>query len=172
MSMSQIILAQQSHLPRIHKIIMDAQAFLKRQGIDQWQNGYPDTTLLEKDIQVKQSYLWINADSEILATLVIRMDEEPTYQKIEGKWLTQNPNYGVIHRLAVNTDIRQKGCAQNVIKAAEELCKLHKKISMRIDTHKQNKIMQHILKKGGYTYCGIIYVEDGSPRYAYEKILQ
>lgn len=169
--MSQIIHANTSHIPFIKQLITDAQSFLKSQGINQWQNGYPDTALLEHDIQLKQSYLWINENSEILATLVIRIDEEPTYQKIEGKWLTTNANYGVIHRLAVNTKIRQKGCAQNVIKAAEDFCKKQKKTSMRIDTHKENKIMQHILKKGAYSYCGIIYVEDGSPRYAYEKIL-
>lgn len=166
-----LTLAQLSDIPVIQKMVTDAQAFLKKQGIDQWQNGYPDQTLLEKDIQLKQSYLWMDSQSEIVATLVIGIHGEPTYETIEGKWLTTNQNYGVIHRLAVNTEIRHKGCAQNAIKAAEELCKQHKKISMRIDTHKENKIMQHILIKNGYTYCGIIYLEDGASRYAYEKIL-
>lgn len=40
---------------------------------------------------------------------------------------------------------------------------------MRIDTHENNKVMQHLIKKNGFQECGIIYVEDGSPRIAYEK---
>ncbi len=40
---------------------------------------------------------------------------------------------------------------------------------LRIDTHQDNKIMQHVILKNGFTYCGIIYTGDGSPRLAYEK---
>lgn len=32
------------------------------------------------------------------------------------------------------------------------------------------QIMQHLICKNGFQKCGIIYVEDGSPRIAYEKI--
>jgi hypothetical protein len=28
--------------------------------------------------------------------------------------------------------------------------------------------MQHVVEKCGFSYCGIIYVEDGSPRRAYD----
>lgn len=41
--------------------------------------------------------------------------------------------------------------------------------NLRIDTHDDNRIMQHILEKTGYVKCGRIYVEDGSPRIAYHK---
>ena len=30
--------------------------------------------------------------------------------------------------------------------------------------------MQHILNKHNYTKCGTIYVDDGTPRIAYQKI--
>ncbi len=42
--------------------------------------------------------------------------------------------------------------------------------NFRIDTHNDNKIMQHVIEKNGFIRCGIIYVKDGSPRIAYEKI--
>jgi RimJ/RimL family protein N-acetyltransferase len=41
--------------------------------------------------------------------------------------------------------------------------------NIRVDTHKDNLIMQHLLAKSGYEKCGIIFVEDGSPRIAYQK---
>ena len=41
---------------------------------------------------------------------------------------------------------------------------------LRADTHADNKIMQHLLEKNGFTKCGIIHVEDGTPRIAYQKM--
>lgn len=43
--------------------------------------------------------------------------------------------------------------------------------SIRIDTHQDNKSMQRLILKNNFEYCGIIYVEDGSERLAYEKVL-
>ena len=40
---------------------------------------------------------------------------------------------------------------------------------LRIDTHNDNKIMQHVIEKNGFKRCGIIHVNDGSERIAYEK---
>lgn len=42
--------------------------------------------------------------------------------------------------------------------------------NIRIDTHRDNKIMQHNLSKHGFTYCGIIYLANGDERLAYQKI--
>ena len=41
---------------------------------------------------------------------------------------------------------------------------------LRADTHADNKIMQHLLEKNGFTRCGVIHVADGSPRFAYQKL--
>ena len=41
---------------------------------------------------------------------------------------------------------------------------------LRIDTHEDNKVMQHVLEKYGFVRCGIVYVSDGSPRIAYELL--
>ena len=41
---------------------------------------------------------------------------------------------------------------------------------LRIDTHGDNKVMQNLLGKLGFTHCGTIFVhEDNDPRLAYEK---
>ena len=42
--------------------------------------------------------------------------------------------------------------------------------SLRADTHADNKIMQHLLEKNGFTRCGIIHVADGTPRIAYQRL--
>ena len=40
--------------------------------------------------------------------------------------------------------------------------------SIRVDTHKDNHIMQHNIEKHGFTYCGIINLANGDERLATE----
>jgi RimJ/RimL family protein N-acetyltransferase len=41
---------------------------------------------------------------------------------------------------------------------------------IRIDTHHDNVVMQHVVQKAGFQRCGIIYIADGTPRIAYELL--
>jgi RimJ/RimL family protein N-acetyltransferase len=42
--------------------------------------------------------------------------------------------------------------------------------NIRIDTHRDNQIMQHCLAKAGFSYCGIIHLLNGDERLAYQKV--
>ena len=53
---------------------------------------------------------------------------------------------------------------------SEEFCFSHD-TNIRIDTHHDNKIMQHNIQKHGFTYCGIIYLLSGDERMAYQKTM-
>ena len=63
-----------------------------------------------------------------------------------------------------NSDGTVKGAASFCLNWAFEQCG-----NLKIDTHRDNRIMQHLLDKNGFTYCGIIYTDDGSERMAYQK---
>ena len=90
---------------------------------------------------------------------------EPTYSKIyDGKWIDDSLAYHVIHRIASYPE------AHGVFKEIMDFCFTHD-INIRIDTHKDNLIMQHNIAKHGFTYCGIIYLPSGDERLAYQKIL-
>ena len=41
---------------------------------------------------------------------------------------------------------------------------------LRIDTHADNQVMQRCILREGFSHCGVIYVADGSPREAFERI--
>ena len=159
-----------SDLTRIMEIIKEAQHYLKELGIDQWQNQYPSEATLLTDIHHGHGYVLVDED-KILATVAISFDGEKTYEHIyDGAWLSMG-EYAVIHRLAVEHASLGKGMAHEIMKRTEELCKVRSIPSIKIDTHKDNLGMQSLIKKNGYTYCGIIYVEDGTKRFAYEKLL-
>jgi len=159
-------------IPVIMKIVADAQQYLASLNIDQWQDGYPNEEQITLDIQNDDSYVVLNDQDKIIGTTVFTTKAEPTYAKIEGKWLTKTDAiYGVIHRLAVDNEYRKLGLAKFVFKYFEEHLKNQQIKSMRIDTHKDNKGMQGLLANLGYQYCGIIILTSGAERLAYEKAL-
>ena len=153
-------------LPEVIEIINQAKLYFKNEGIDQWQDGYPNEDSIINDINQNEAYV-LEDNGKILATTMISSNIEPTYNYIEGNWL-QNDKYMVIHRIAIHNDQKGKGLAKIII---DEALKLHPHIhSIRIDTHDDNLSMQRFLIKYGFTYCGTIYLENKSTRRAYEKV--
>ena len=69
--------------------------------------------------------------------------------------------YGVIHRLVSN------GTTHGITKNCIEWC-LKQIQNIRIDTHADNKIMQSLILKIGFEYCGIIHTHNGTERLAYQ----
>lgn len=101
-------------------------------------------------------------ESIIHSVFAFILGEDPTYNKIEGAWLDHS-TYGTIHRIASDGSMHQ------VFNKTVNFCS--KRCShLRADTHEDNKIMQKVILKNGFQETGIIYVEDGTPRIAYEKV--
>ncbi|MGU8648084.1 GNAT family N-acetyltransferase [Clostridium perfringens] len=160
-----------SDLDQIVEIIELSKKYLKETKVDQWQDGYPAKEDLRRDIESGNSYVLTNKD-EIVATTVISLDGESTYNSIfNGEWIT-NEEYIVMHRVAVHDKYKGKGIFKELIKEAESLA-LNKGISsIKIDTHRDNISMQRAVVKNNFKRCGIIYLEDGSERIAFEKVLK
>jgi len=64
--------------------------------------------------------------------------------------------------------LASSGKEKGVAKACFEWC-FSQCPNIRVDTHQDNVVMQRILEKLGFTYCGIIFVTNGTPRLAYQK---
>ena len=155
-------------IERVMEIIKQAQQYFKEKGINQWQNGYPNEEVINNDIENGESYVMLD-ENNIIATTVISFTKEKSYENIlDGKWIT-NGDYGVIHRIAVDNTHKGKGLSHKIIKYAEEVCKQNNIHSIKVDTHEDNILMQSLLKKNGFEYCGIVYLEDGGKRVAFEK---
>ena len=107
--------------------------------------------------------MYVLAESDrVQAVFLFFVGTDETYLKIEnGSWLSDAP-YGVIHRVAAGAGVH--GVVGRVVAYCFERIP-----HLRMDTHADNKAMQHQLEKNGFEKCGIIYVRDGFPRIAYEK---
>ena len=149
-------------------LINDGKEYLKDQGIDQWQTGYPDIENIRQDIVNNRGY-FITDGIHKLAYLCIDFGGEPAYKELKGAWKSSLP-YAVIHRLAAGKKNVGNGLSASVIRLTEELCKKKGIYSIRADTDKNNTIMQHILKKHGFQYCGTVWFA-GSEKIAFEKLL-
>ena len=162
--------AKKSDIPRIMDIIISAQKYMKENGIDQWQNGYPNEESILDDIIEGKSYV-LKRDGEVIATTYLSFDGESDYDIIyEGQWLSDE-KYAVIHRIAVDNDSKGQGVAGEVFKFIEKICLEKNIFDIKIDTHRDNKSMQKFLIKNGFERCGIIYLKDNSERIGFEKIL-
>ena len=157
-------------LERIMGLVADAQRWFRGQGIDQWQDGYPTQDIILSDISYNNNYI-VELNGVVSATFVASFDGEPTYSEIKGKgWLNENP-YAVVHRIAVADACRRKGIAREILHYTEELCAERGVRDIRIDTHRDNMAMRSLLKKMGYTHCGLITLTSGAFREAYHKEL-
>ena len=81
---------------------------------------------------------------------------------VQGAWLSDAP-YGTIH--AVASDGQIHGLLSQIVAYCEQTTK-----HLRIDTHHDNAIMQHVILKNGFTRCGIIHIASGAERIAFEKV--
>lgn len=149
-------------LDDVMSVYANARAFMRNHNNpDQWLGGHPVRELIEDDIAKNQSFVCIH-QNKIAGVFCLFYGTDPTYTKIEnGKWLSDAP-YSVVHRIASSGEFKGTGTFMMEWAFAQYG-------NIRIDTHEDNYVMQNMLKKLGYTYCGIIYLDNGDPRLAYQK---
>ncbi len=169
-------------LPRLMELYDAARAFMRRCGNTvQWTGGYPSRELVAAGIDAGEQWVCVTdrpvspagcrssfagggLPAHIAATFWFSVAPEPAYAEIfDGPgWLDDGP-YGVVHRLASD------GSVSGVGAACLEWC-LERCGNIRVDTHSSNAVMQSLLERLGYARCGMIVLDDGTPRDAFHKI--
>jgi len=160
-----IRLANIEDLPRLLQIYMAARAFMRQHGnAEQWAGGYPGEDILREDITLGRLYV-IEENGLVGGCFMLSPGPDDTYARIDGgAWGWDRP-YGVIHRIAGDGSIR------GILTRAVEFAGARFDY-LRIDTHEKNIPMQNALKKQNFTQRGVIYLRDGNPRLAYDKLLK
>ncbi len=154
--------ATEVDMPAIAELYRQARTFMREHGNpNQWKENYPGENLILADIRQGNCYVY-RKKGVILGVFSFFLEPDPTYVHIyQGKWCNDDP-YGVVHRLAVA--VHGKGIAGACLEYAFSRCR-----NLRIDTHRDNLPMQHLLEKQGFHFCGIIFLESGAERLAYQK---
>ena len=155
--------ASEENINVIMEVFEAARMFMRSMGNDkQWVNGYPSEELILENIRKGGFYECLSEDGEIVGVFYFKIEEDPTYFRIyDGNWLNNKP-YGVVHRMASNGKV--KGLSDFCFQWCFEQCN-----NIRVDTHRDNTVMQNVLKRNGFEHCGIIYLASGAERIAYQK---
>ena len=148
----------------IMPVIDAARRIMRSSGnLGQWVGGYPSEDTIKADIGRGNGYVLVEHGA-VAGYFAFIASPEPTYALIEGgEWLEPSRPYYVIHRIASYPEVH--GVFKAIMDYAFSVCS-----NIRIDTHRDNHIMQHNIVKYGFRYCGIIYLESGDERLAYQKI--
>ncbi len=168
--MNHLRLAKTDDIPAIMQIIAQCQALLALRGVDQWQDGYPSQEIIEGDIEAQRGYI-LEVDSCIAAYSALAFGVEQAYNDLrKGEWITSADEYLTIHRIAIGDTFRGCNLATTIFNIAFDMARSRGYSSVRIDTHKDNMVMQKRLKSLGFTYCGqVIY--GVNERIAFEKAI-
>ena len=156
--------ARPTDITDIMQVMEAAKGIMRLSGnMHQWADGYPSETVILSDMEKGGGFV-IEDTGRIVGYFAFLPSPEPTYSNIyDGKWLDDVQSYHVIHRIASYPDVH--GIFNDIM----DFCFSHD-ANIRIDTHKDNRIMQHNIEKHGFTYCGIIYLANGDERLAYQKL--
>ena len=151
-------------MPRIHEIYAHARRFMAAHGNpNQWGEDRPEEAQLWEDIRRGDLYT-VASGGCIHGVFAFILGGDPTYARIyEGAWHHTAP-YGTIHRIAGDGS---GGILHACISYCEQVIR-----HLRIDTHHDNIVMQNAVRKEGFLECGIIYIADGTPRIAYDRLLE
>lgn len=141
----------------------------KLEGSSQWQDGYPNPTVIKSDIEKGAGYVLTDGET-VIGYSAVFINDEPEYENIKGKWLSSG-DFVVFHRIAISTDYLGRGLSKKILKNIEDLALSRKIYSIKADTNFDNAAMISLFEKSGFKFCGYVYFR-GSERRAYEKVLK
>lgn len=162
-------LATLDDIPAILELIRRVVPLMRASGNLQWDDQYPNAAVFENDIA--QDQLWVTElDYKLVGLAAITTDQEPEYAQV-GWDLSETAV--VVHRLAVDPEVRGRGIAARLMAQAEAVARGRGIDVLRIDTNTQNEATQRLFPKLGYRFAGEIGLgfRPGLRFYCYEKRL-
>lgn len=147
--------------PELLQVYAAARTIMQQSGNPtQWGDSKPEPEQIAADIQNGNGYV-VEREGRICGAFALLFGEDPTYFVIDGAWQSDRP-YATLHRVASNG--MQKGVLHECLAYCDTRIS-----NLRIDTHENNRIMQHLLQKEGFVRCGTIWLLNGDPRIAYQR---
>ncbi|WP_048000352.1 GNAT family N-acetyltransferase [Lactiplantibacillus herbarum] len=165
--------AVNADLPAMMAVIEQGKQALAADNIPQWQDGYPEASDIQADIDAQLAWVLI-VDGKLAGTAALLTTPDPNYAQIyHGSWEQATTPYTSIHRIAIASGYHGQHLTDfyfsNLLTISYQLGFRQ----VRIDTHLLNKRMQYIITKTGFDYRGIVYMDNDATdqRNAYQILL-
>lgn len=138
-------------------LFKQAIAHMCANGIEQWDDKYPDADLLRGDIKSGEMRV-LERGGDILAVVVINAKQDDEYA--QGDWRCGS-NPAVIHRLCVHPTHQHQGIAAEVMRHAEQLIAEQGYDCIRLDAFTQNPYALRLYERFGYRKAGEVTYRKG-----------
>ncbi len=164
-----IVQAHQGHIPSVVRLIDACTQTMRENGIDQWDEIYPNEDIITKDVGSRSLYV-LEQDDLCIAAVSLNQEQDEAYQKIH--WLGGEPVL-VVHRLCVNPAHQGHGLGSRLMDLAEAHAKQNAYVSIRLDAYTGNPRAVKLYERRGYRKAGQVYFPRRTlPFFCFEKILR
>ncbi|MBT3611468.1 MAG: GNAT family N-acetyltransferase [Flavobacteriales bacterium] len=162
--------AKKPDLENIMKMYKSCVTGMLRNGIDQWDETYPNTEIISQDLNVGTYYV-AEMDKTIISGINIDKNQDPTYLDID--WKDKSDSFLVVHRLGVKEEFWNKRIGKDLMLFTEKLVIEKGLKSIRLDTYSGNPKAMEFYRRIGYTELGTIDLKpDKEKYYCFEKIIK
>lgn len=143
---------------KIYRHYVRVIASMQENGIDQWDNLYPNSADIAADIA--NGDMWVGEeDGKILITFAVNNDCEEEYDSCP--WVYPDDPFIVVHRLAVNPKFRRQGVAKNAMEFVEREAKEKGIRTIRLDTFCKNTAGAKLYESLGFKVIGFAHWRKG-----------
>ena len=162
--------ANKTDLDNIMKMYKSCVTGMLKNGIDQWDDSYPNTEIISEDLNVGTYYL-VEMDGTIIGGVNIDKNQDDTYLALD--WEDKSDSFLVVHRLGVKEEFWNKKIGKDLMLFTEKLVIEKGLKSIRLDTYSGNPKAMEFYKRLGYTEIGTIDLKpDKDKYYCFEKIIR
>ena len=139
-------------------------------GIDQWDESYPNTGIISKDLNIGTYYV-TETDEAIIGGINIDKNQDDTYLALD--WEDKSNSCLVVHRLGVKKEFWNKKIGKELMLFTEKLVIERGLKSIRLDTYSGNPKAMEFYRRLGYTELGTIDLKANKDKYhCFEKIIK
>ena len=162
--------ANKEDLENIMKMYKSCVTGMLENGIDQWDDTYPNTEIISEDLNVGTYYV-SEMDGAIIGGINIDKNQDDTYLALD--WEDKSDSFLVVHRLGVKEEFWNKKIGKDLMLFTEKLVIEKGFKSIRLDTYSGNPKAMEFYRRLGYTELGTIDLKpDKDKYYCFEKIIK
>ena len=162
--------AEISDLENIMLMYKSCVTGMLKNGIDQWDETYPNSEIISEDLNVGTYYV-----AEIDKTIIggVNIDENQDYSYLALDWKDKSDSFFVVHRLGVKEEFWNKKIGKDMMLFTEKLVLERGFKSIRLDTYSGNPKAMEFYIRLGYTKLGAIDLKPEKDKYyCFEKIIK
>jgi GNAT superfamily N-acetyltransferase len=157
-------------LENIMKMYKSCVTGMLENGIDQWDDTYPNTEIISEDLNVGTYYV-AEIDGTIIGGVNVDKNQDDTYLALD--WEDKSDSFLVVHRLGVKKEFWNKKIGKDLMLFTEKLVLEKGLKSIRLDTYSGNPKAMEFYRRLGYSELGSIDLKpDKDKYYCFEKIIK